>query len=183
MTKKSPKPTTPFRPLKISVLTVSDTRTLAEDTSGNALIELLQKAGHKLNKRLLVKDDVYQMRAVVSQWIADQETHAILITGGTGFYSRDSTPEAITPLFDKTIEGFGELFRQLSYEDIGTSTIQSRAVAGLANQTLIFCLPGSTGACRTAWNGILEEQLNSNHRPCNFVSMLLGPYKPPLHEV
>lgn len=171
----------PFRPLNISVLTVSDSRTIAEDTSGNALIELLTEAGHTLTKRKLVKDDVYQMRAVVSNWIADEAVHVVLITGGTGFYSRDSTPEAIMPLFDKTIEGFGELFRHISYEEIGTSTIQSRAVAGLANQTLVFCLPGSTGACRTAWNGILKEQLNASHRPCNFVSMLIGPYKPTQH--
>lgn len=173
---------TPFRPLKISVLTVSDTRTIAEDTSGDALIQLLETAGHTLQERTLVKDDVYQMRAVVSQWIADEDTHVVLITGGTGFYSRDSTPEAMTPLFDKTIEGFGELFRHISYLEIGTSTIQSRAVAGLANQTLIFCLPGSTGACKTAWNGILEEQLNASHRPCNFVSMLIGPYESNQHE-
>ena len=165
----------PFRPLNISVLTVSDTRSIAEDTSGDALIELLTQAGHTLSERKLVKDDIYQMRAVVSNWIADQQTNVVLITGGTGFYSRDSTPEAMTPLFDKTIEGFGELFRQISYTEIGTSTIQSRAIAGLANQTLIFCLPGSTGACKTAWNGILEEQLNASHRPCNFVSMLIGP--------
>ncbi|RBP81927.1 molybdenum cofactor biosynthesis protein B [Marinomonas rhizomae] len=172
---------TPFRPLNICVLTVSDTRSIAEDTSGDALIELLCKAGHTLNERKLVKDDVYQMRAVVSNWIADKETHVVLITGGTGFYSRDSTPEAMTPLFDKTIEGFGELFRQISYTEIGTSTIQSRAIAGLANQTLVFCLPGSTGACKTAWNGILEEQLNASHRPCNFVSMLIGPLSTNLH--
>ncbi|MCW8355724.1 MAG: molybdenum cofactor biosynthesis protein B [Marinomonas sp.] len=173
---------TPFRPLNISVLTVSDTRTLAEDTSGDALIELLTQAGHTLTERRLVKDDVYQMRAVVSHWIASEETHVVLITGGTGFYSRDSTPEAMTPLFDKTIEGFGELFRQISYTEIGTSTIQSRAIAGLANQTLIFCLPGSTGACKTAWNGILAEQLNASHTPCNFVSMLIGPYITPQQE-
>jgi len=172
---------TPFRPLNISVLTVSDTRTIDEDTSGNALIELLSEAGHTLAERKLVKDDVYQMRAVVSGWIADEATHVVLITGGTGFYSRDSTPEAMTPLFDKTIEGFGELFRHISYGEIGTSTIQSRAVAGLANQTLIFCLPGSTGACKTAWNGILQEQLNASHRPCNFVSMLIGPYESNQH--
>ena len=171
----------PFRPLNISVLTVSDTRSIAEDTSGDALIELLTQAGHTLSERKLVKDDIYQMRAVVSNWIADQQTNVVLITGGTGFYSRDSTPEAITPLFDKTIEGFGELFRQISYTEIGTSTIQSRAIAGLANQTLIFCLPGSTGACKTAWNGILEEQLNASHRPCNFVSMLIGPSSTNLH--
>lgn len=168
---------TPFRPLNISVLTVSDTRTIAEDTSGNALIELLTEAGHTLAERTLVKDDVYQMRAVVSNWIADETVHVVLITGGTGFYSRDSTPEAMMPLFDKTIEGFGELFRHISYGEIGTSTIQSRAVAGLANQTLVFCLPGSTGACKTAWNGILKEQLDASHKPCNFVSMLIGPYE------
>jgi molybdenum cofactor biosynthesis protein B len=172
----------PFRPLKISVLTVSDTRSLAEDTSGDALVELLSKAGHTLSGREIVKDDVYQMRAVVSNWIADKGIHVVLITGGTGLYNRDSTPEAMTPLFDKTIEGFGELFRQISYDEIGTSTIQSRAIAGLANQTLIFCLPGSTGACKTAWNGILEEQLNASHRPCNFVSMLIGPLAPTQHE-
>ncbi|AWY00038.1 molybdenum cofactor biosynthesis protein B [Marinomonas primoryensis] len=172
----------PFRPLKISVLTVSDTRSLAEDTSGDALVELLSKAGHTLSSREIVKDDVYQMRAVVSNWIADKGIHVVLITGGTGLYNRDSTPEAMTPLFDKTIEGFGELFRQISYDEIGTSTIQSRAIAGLANQTLIFCLPGSTGACKTAWNGILEEQLNASHRPCNFVSMLIGPLAPTQHE-
>ncbi|WOD06478.1 molybdenum cofactor biosynthesis protein B [Marinomonas sp. GJ51-6] len=172
---------TPFRPLNISVLTVSDTRTIAEDTSGNALIELLTEAGHTLAERKLVKDDVYQMRAVVSNWIADEAVHIVLITGGTGFYSRDSTPEAMMPLFDKTIEGFGELFRHISYGEIGTSTIQSRAVAGLANQTLVFCLPGSTGACKTAWNGILKEQLDASHRPCNFVSMLIGPYESAQH--
>lgn len=173
---------TPFRPLNISVLTVSDTRTIAEDTSGNALIELLTEAGHTLAERKLVKDDVYQMRAVVSNWIADEDVHVVLITGGTGFYSRDSTPEAMMPLFDKTIEGFGELFRHISYGEIGTSTIQSRAVAGLANQTLVFCLPGSTGACKTAWNGILKEQLDASHRPCNFVSMLIGLYESAQHE-
>lgn len=165
----------PFRPLTISVLTVSDTRSLAEDTSGDALIEMLREAGHTLHERQIVKDDVYAMRAVVSNWIADEKTHVVLITGGTGFYSRDSTPEAITPLLDKLVDGFGELFRQISHQEIGTSTIQSRALAGLANKTLIFCLPGSTGACRTAWNGIIKEQLDARHRPCNFVTMLLGP--------
>lgn len=165
----------PFRPLNICVLTVSDTRGLAEDTSGEALVTLLQDAGHQLHDRKIVKDDVYAMRAVVSNWIADSDAHVVLITGGTGFYSRDSTPEAISPLLDKHIDGFGELFRQISYNEIGTSTIQSRALAGLANKTLVFCLPGSTGACKTAWNGIIQEQLDSRHRPCNFVSMLLGP--------
>ncbi|RDL42663.1 molybdenum cofactor biosynthesis protein B [Marinomonas piezotolerans] len=173
----------PFRPLNINVLTVSDTRGIAEDTSGDALINLLQDAGHVLIERSIVKDDIYAMRAVASNWIADESIHVILITGGTGFYSRDSTPEAITPLLDKEVNGFGELFRQLSFEEIGTSTIQSRALAGLANKTLIFCLPGSTGACRTAWNGIIKEQLDARHKPCNFVTMLLGPYQPPVHEV
>ncbi|TDO96424.1 molybdenum cofactor biosynthesis protein B [Marinomonas balearica] len=170
---KSP---TPFRPLNICVLTVSDTRSLENDTSGDALVSLLSEAGHQLRERTIVKDDVYQMRAVVSQWIADKDSHVVIITGGTGFYSRDSTPEAITPLLDKTIDGFGELFRQISYNEIGTSTIQSRAMAGLSNKTLVFCLPGSTGACKTAWNHVIHEQLDATHKPCNFVEMLLGPY-------
>ncbi|MBM6551346.1 molybdenum cofactor biosynthesis protein B [Marinomonas ostreistagni] len=174
---------TPFRPLNINVLTVSDTRGLAEDTSGDALISMLQEAGHTLGERKIVKDDVYAMRAVVSNWIADDSAQVVLITGGTGFYSRDSTPEAIAPLLDKEVDGFGELFRHISYQEIGTSTVQSRALAGLANNTLIFCLPGSTGACRTAWNGIIKEQLDARHRPCNFVTLLLGPYQPPVHEV
>lgn len=173
---------TPFRPLTINVLTVSDTRTLAEDTSGDALIEMLNESGHTLGQRALVKDDIYAMRAVASNWIADADCHVVLITGGTGFYSRDSTPEAIKPLLDKEVDGFGELFRQISFDEIGTSTIQSRAIAGLANKTLIFCLPGSTGACRTAWNGIIKEQLDARHRPCNFVTMLLGPYQAPSQE-
>jgi len=169
------KKNTPFRPLNISVLTVSDTRSIEEDTSGAALIELLTSAGHSLIDRQLTRDDIYDMRAVVSNWIASKNIHVVLITGGTGFHSRDSTPEAMFPLFDKQVEGFGELFRQVSYEEIGTSTIQSRAVAGLANKTLIFCLPGSTGACRTAWKKIIAEQLDSTTQPCNFVEMLLGP--------
>jgi molybdopterin adenylyltransferase len=167
----------PFRPLNIAVLTVSDTRSLAEDTSGDALVSMLTQAGHQLAQRGLVKDDIYDMRSVTSQWIANKNVHVIIITGGTGFYSRDSTPEAMRPLFDKKIEGFGELFRQVSYDEIGTSTIQSRAVAGLANKTLVFCLPGSTSACKTAWTKILADQLDATCRPCNFVEMLLGPYK------
>ena len=119
-----------------------------------------------------MKDDIYQLRALVTQWIADDQVHAILVTGGTGFSSRDSTPEALMPLFDKSIEGFGELFRQLSFQEIGTSTVQSRAIAGIANKTVIFCMPGSTGACRTAWTGIIRDQLDSSHRPCNFVGAL-----------
>ncbi|NVK42289.1 MAG: molybdenum cofactor biosynthesis protein B [Oceanospirillaceae bacterium] len=162
-----------FVALNIAVLTVSDTRTMETDTSGQALVERLQEAGHHLQARDIVKDDVYQLRAQVSQWIADPEVQVILTTGGTGFSHRDSTPEALAPLFDKAIEGFGELFRVLSHEEIGTSTIQSRALAGLANGTVIFCLPGSTGACRTGWDRIIAEQLDKRHRPCNFVEMLM----------
>ncbi|PXF29064.1 molybdopterin biosynthesis protein B [Pokkaliibacter plantistimulans] len=160
-------------PLNIAVLTVSDTRTSATDGSGDALAAGLEEAGHVLYARAIVKDDIYPLRAVLSQWIADVDIHAVLITGGTGFTSRDSTPEAVQPLLDKTIAGFGELFRQLSYQEVGTSTIQSRALAGVANRTLIFCIPGSTGACRTAWRHIIREQLDSRHRPCNFVEMVM----------
>ena len=158
--------------LNIAVLTVSDTRTEADDTSGQFLVEALESVGHHRIDKQIVVDDIYQIRAVLSAWIADVDVQAVLVTGGTGFSGRDSTPEAVTPLFDKTIEGFGELFRQLSYEEIGTSTVQSRALAGLANNTVIFCMPGSTGACRTAWGGIISEQLDSAHRPCNFVGVL-----------
>lgn len=161
-----------FVPLNIAVLTVSDTRTADNDTSGQALADLLTEAGHSLCDRALVKDDVYQLRAVVSRWIAEPGVQVILITGGTGFAGRDSTVEAVTPLFDKTVEGFGELFRQVSYQEIGTSTIQSRATAGLANRTLMFCLPGSTGACKTGWS-LIREQLDARHKPCNFVGQLV----------
>lgn len=161
-----------FEPLNICVLTVSDTRNLDTDTSGQKLQDSLIAAGHKLYGRNLVIDDIYQIRAVTSQWIADKQAQVILITGGTGFSGRDSTVEAVTPLFDKTVVGFGELFRQISYDEIGTSTIQSRATAGFANRTLIFCLPGSTGACTTAWEKIIEQQLDSRHKPCNFVGQL-----------
>lgn len=160
------------KPLNIAVLTVSDTRDEDTDTSGLFLQNALQAEGHNLKDRCIVKDDVYQLRAVVSKWIADPDIHVVLSTGGTGFTLRDSTPEALSVLFDKDIEGFGELFRYLSFKEIGTSTVQSRAFAGLANHTAIFCMPGSTGACRTAWNGILKEQLDSQHRPCNFVGHL-----------
>jgi molybdenum cofactor biosynthesis protein B len=163
---------TDFVPLHICVLTVSDTRNRETDTSGQRLQDLLQEAGHQLHQRELVKDDIYQIRAVISNWIVDTQAQVILITGGTGFAGRDSTVEAVTPLFDKTVVGFGELFRQVSYEEIGTSTIQSRATAGLANRTLIFCLPGSTGACTTAWQRIIKDQLDSRHRPCNFVEQI-----------
>ncbi len=158
--------------LKVAVLTVSDTRTLETDTSGQYLCDTLAEAGHLLAARQIEIDDMYRLRAVVSSWIADPEVEIILTTGGTGFTTRDSTPEALLPLFDVEITGFGELFRQLSYEDIGTSTVQSRAFAGIANNTVIFCVPGSTGACRTAWTGILQQQLDINHRPCNFAELV-----------
>ena len=159
-----------FTPLNIAVLTVSDTRTQDNDTSGKYLAEQLQELGHVLAAKEIVIDDIYLMRARVSAWIADPDIHAVISTGGTGFTGRDSTPEAIKPLFDREIDGFGELFRHLSLSDIGTSTVQSRAIGGMANKTVIFCLPGSTGACRTGWEGILQEQLDSRHGPCNFVS-------------
>lgn len=161
-----------FKSLQIAVLTVSDSRTEETDTSGKELVGMLESAGHALADKRIEKDDVYAIRATVSQWIADPMVDTVLVTGGTGFTGRDSTPEALMPLFDKVIEGFGELFRQLSFDEIGTSTIQSRAVAGLANGTLIFCMPGSTGACRTAWTGILQKQLDRRTRPCNFVELI-----------
>jgi molybdenum cofactor biosynthesis protein B len=157
--------------VNIAVLTVSDTRDVSNDTSGDVLVAAALQAGHQLLERCIVKDDIYQLRAQVSQWIADAAIDAILITGGTGFSSRDSTPEAVQPLFDKTIEGFGELFRAVSFEEIGSSTMQSRAVAGIANRTVIFAVPGSTGACKTAWS-IIGEQLDSRHKPCNFIGAL-----------
>mgnify|MGYP001817304113 CR=1 FL=1 len=159
-----------FVSLNIAVLTLSDSRTFENDTSGQYLEDSLLEAGHKLAARELCKDEVYTTRAIVSAWIADPGIDVIISTGGTGLTLRDSTPQALRPLFDKDIEGFGELFRQLSYDGIGTSTMQSRAVAGLANETLVFCLPGSTGDCRTGWDGILKEQLDASHRPCNFAA-------------
>jgi molybdenum cofactor biosynthesis protein B len=159
-------------PLSIAVLTVSDSRTLAEDRSGDLLVERLTGAGHRLADRALEPDDRWRLRARVCAWIAETTVDVVLTTGGTGFTGRDTTPEALAPLFDKTIEGFGELFRHLSWQEIGTSTIQSRALGGLAGGTLIFCLPGSTGACRTGWDGILASQLDVRHRPCNFVELV-----------
>ena len=161
-------------PLGIAVLTVSDTRTMDTDKSGDYLVEALQLAGHRLIDRKIAKDDIYQQRAIVSAWIADPQINAVLTTGGTGFTGRDSTPEALSVLFDKQVDGFGELFRQVSYEEIGTATIQSRALAGFANNTVVFCLPGSTGACRTGWTKLIESQLDSKFRPCNFVTHLTG---------
>ena len=167
------KPTTEFRPLNVAVVTVSDTRTEATDTSGQFLQEAAVAAGHKLVSKQIVKDDVYKLRALVAALIADDGVHAVLVTGGTGFTKRDNTVVAVTPLFDSTIDGFGELFRQISYGEIGTSTIQSRAFAGLSNSTAVFCMPGSTSACKTAWNQIIASQLDSRHRPCNFAERLL----------
>ena len=161
-----------FQSLGVAVLTVSDTRSEDNDTSGQYLVESLKQEGHQLIDKQIVIDDIYKIRAVASQWIANASVQAILVTGGTGFTGRDSTPEAISVLFDKTVEGFGELFRYLSYDEIGTSTVQSRALAGLANETVIFCMPGSTGACQTAWGKIIREQLDSSNRPCNFVGVL-----------
>ena len=160
-----------FVPLNIAVVTVSDTRTEETDKSGRILKEGAEAAGHLVVDKRIVKDDVYQMRAEFSRWIADPGVHVILSTGGTGIAGRDSTPEAVIPLLDKPIEGFGELFRAVSMEEIGASAIQSRAIAGLTNQTLIFCLPGSTGACRTGWEKILLPQLDHRTRPCNFAQM------------
>lgn len=160
-------------PLNVAVLTVSDTRDESTDTSGAYLVQMLEQAGHHLADKGIARDDIYQLRAIVSAWIADPAVHAILVTGGTGFTPRDSTPEALMPLFDKHVEGFGELFRQVSFQEIGSSTIQSRAFAGLANDTVIFCMPGSTGACKTAWTQIIEQQLDSTYRPCNFTPHLL----------
>ena len=161
-----------FMPLAIAVLTVSDSRTLADDASGQTLVERLTAAGHRQADRAIVPDDIYRLRAVVSNWIADPAVQVVLITGGTGITGRDRTPEAIRPLLDKEITGFGELFRMLSWEEIGASTLQSRALGGLANATFIFCLPGSTGACRTAWDRILQVQLDARTRPCNLVELL-----------
>lgn len=168
----SVKPNAEFIPLNIAVLTVSDTRTLETDTSGQLLATRVVDVGHRLVARVLLKDDLYRVRAQVAAWIADDEVQVVLVTGGTGFTGRDSTPEAVACLLDKQVEGFGELFRALSILDVGTSTVQSRTLAGLANGTLVCCLPGSTGACRTAWEGILVEQLDARHRPCNFVAHL-----------
>ncbi|WP_045738682.1 molybdenum cofactor biosynthesis protein B [Xanthomonas sp. MUS 060] len=162
---------TNFIPLHLCVLTISDTRTLAEDSSGDYLVSALDAAGHRLYARELLPDERYQIRAVVSAWIADPHVDGILVTGGTGFTGRDSTPEALLPLLDKQMPGFGELFRAISVEEIGTSSLQSRAFAGLANATFLFCLPGSTSACRTAWDKIIAAQLDARTRPCNLATL------------
>lgn len=164
--------TRPFVPLRIAVLTVSDTRELSDDKSGATLVERLIGAGHALAAREIVPDDVERIRGVVTGWIADPSIDVVITTGGTGFTGRDVTPEAIEPLFEKRMEGFSTVFHMISFEKIGTSTLQSRATAGTANATYIFCLPGSPGACRDGWDGILANQLDVRYRPCNFVEIL-----------
>lgn len=158
--------------VKIAVLTVSDTRTEATDTSGQLLVERIATAGHQLVEKVMLPDNKYQIRALLSRWIVDEGVEYIISTGGTGLTKRDITPEAVRPLFDKEIEGFGEVFRWISYNIIKTSTIQSRALAGVANGTVIFCLPGSTGACKDGWDNIIVHQLNSEHQPCNLVEVM-----------
>lgn len=159
-----------FIPLRIAVLTVSDSRTPDTDTAGDMLTQLLEAAGHELAERSIVVDDIYQLRARISHWIAGSAVQVILVSGGTGFATRNHVPQAVIPLLDRQMEGFGELFRHLSYSEIGTSAIQSRALAGFANGALICCMPGSPGACRTAWEGILAQQLDSRTGPCNAVA-------------
>jgi molybdenum cofactor biosynthesis protein B len=161
-----------FIPLNIAVMTISDSRTEDNDKSGNLLIEHLTAAGHNRADKLIVPDNIYQIRAAVSAWIANSEINAIITTGGTGVTGRDGTPEAVKPLLDKEIEGFGELFRAISYEEINTSTLQSRTLAGVANATYIFCLPGSSGACKTGWEKIIKFQLDYRTRPCNLVELM-----------
>ena len=161
-----------FRPLGIGVLTVSDTRTEQTDRSGATLIEAATAAGHRVVERRIVGDDIYRIRAVVAAWIAEPAVDVVLTTGGTGLTGRDGTPEAILPLLDKTIDGFGELFRAVSFEDIGTSSLQSRCIAGVANATYVFCLPGSTNACTTAWNKLIAAQLDARTQPCNLVDLI-----------
>ena len=161
-----------FKPLRIAVLVVSDSRTEDTDTSGKALVERLLAAGHQLAEKRIEPDDIYQIRACLSHWIADTSIQVIISSGGTGVTGRDGTPEAVIPLLDKILDGFGEVFRALSYQEINTSTIQSRAIAGVANGTYIFCLPGSSGACRTAWDKLIQTQLDFRTRPCNLVELM-----------
>ncbi len=171
------KPAHDFVPLSLCVLTVSDTRDASTDSSGDYLVEALQADGHRLAQRALLPDDKYRLRAVVAGWIADEAIDGVLVTGGTGFTGRDSTPEALLPLLDKQMPGFGELFRAISFDEIGTSSLQSRAFAGLANATFVFALPGSTSACRTAWEKIIRAQLDARTTPCNLATL-----KPRLRE-
>lgn len=160
-----------FIPLRLALLTVSDTRSRDNDTSGDYLADAMREAGHELAARELLPDDIYRVRAAVAAWIADPGIDGVLVNGGTGFTGRDSTPEAIRPLLDKDMPGFGELFRQVSVEEIGTSSLQSRAFAGLSNNSFVFCLPGSTSACRTAWEKIIRQQLDARTRPCNLATL------------
>lgn len=162
----------PFKPLNIAVLTVSDTRGEAEDISGKRLVESLESAGHRTAEKAICRDDIYAIRAHVSRWIAEPDVDVVLTTGGTGVTGRDGTPEAVQPLLDKEISGFGEIFRMLSFDEIKTSTIQSRALAGVANATYLFVLPGSSGACRLAWEQIIISQLDNRTRPCNLVELM-----------
>ena len=162
----------PFKPVNIAVLTVSDTRTPETDKSGDTLVERLQRDGHTLADRAIVIDDIELIRSHVRKWIDDPAIEVVITTGGTGVTGRDVTPEALEAVQEKAIPGFGELFRWLSYQTIGTSTVQSRACAGVARGTYIFCLPGSTGAVKDGWDGILKDQLDSRHRPCNFVELM-----------
>ena len=164
--------TRPFIAVRIAVLTVSDTRGLADDRSGDALVQMLESAGHQLAARAIVRDDVSEIGAKVESWIADPAIDVVITTGGTGFTGRDVTPEAVKPLFEKEIDGFSTVFHMISFQKVGTSTVQSRACAGLARGTYIFCLPGSPGACKDAWNDILKWQLDNRHRPCNFVEIM-----------
>lgn len=162
----------PFTPLSISVLTISDSRNDETDTSGQFLKQAIEDSGHTLTTKTITPDNIYSIRAIVSDWIADKTTQVIICNGGTGLTGRDGTPEAINPLLDKVIDGFGEMFRAISIEEIGTSSLQSRALAGIANGTIIFCLPGSTNACTTAWENIIQKQLDSRTRPCNLVQLI-----------
>lgn len=164
--------TIPFKAVRLAVLTVSDTRTLADDKSGATLVELLTAAGHTLADRAIVRDEVVAIREQITRWTAAPDIDAIITTGGTGLTGRDVTPEAVRPLLEKEIDGFPVLMHMISFEKIGTSTIQSRSLAGVLNDTYIFCLPGSPGACRDAWNGILQQQLDRRSRPCNFVEIM-----------
>jgi molybdenum cofactor biosynthesis protein B len=161
-----------FIALNIAVLTASDSRDESSDKSGALLVKLLEESGHKLAQKAIVPDDKYRIREVISRWIVDESISVILTTGGTGVTGRDGTPEAVTPLLDKVIDGFGETFRNLSYQSIGTSTLQSRAIAGVANGTYLFCLPGSSGACKDAWSGLISSQLDYRTRPCNLVELM-----------
>lgn len=161
-----------LKPLRVAVLTVSDTRNEATDKSGALLVERLRGAGHELAAKAIVRDDVYAIRAIASGWIADPHVEVVITTGGTGLTGRDGTPEAIAVLLDKEVDGFGELFRTISYEEIGASSLQSRCLAGVANATYIFCLPGSSGACATGWDKLIGPQLDSRTRPCNLAELI-----------